>query len=70
MDDRFLPLVTTAAAAAGWGREAEMTVRVTESLRKSKRLWFGVLWLSSLSSALLSSLSDFGVGIREKMEGQ
>lgn len=65
MEERFLPLVTAAAAAAGWGREAEMTVRVTESLRKSKRLWFGVLWLSSL----LSSLSDFGVGIREKTEG-
>jgi len=65
LDERFLPLVTAAAAVAAWGREAEMTVRVTESLRKSKRLGFGVLLLSSL----LSSLSDSGVRIREEMKG-
>ncbi|KAG2371668.1 uncharacterized protein HKW66_Vig0218420 [Vigna angularis] len=41
--------------------KAEMTVRVTESLSKSKRLWFGVLWLSSLL--------DFVVGIQEKTKG-
>lgn len=58
-------MTAAAAAAAAWGRVADMTVRVTESLRMSKRLWFGVL----LSSSLFSSLSDFGVRIREEMEG-
>lgn len=42
----------TAASEVGvWGREAEITVRVTESLRKSK-LGFLVLSFSSLPSAV------------------
>lgn len=49
MGARFFSL--TAATAVGiWGREVEITVRVTESLRKSK-LGFGVLSFSSSLSA-------------------
>lgn len=44
---RFFPLTVAVAAEEGCGREAEMTVRVTERLRRLKGLMGGFLLLSS-----------------------